>query len=233
MHQLTLIYNFSMKQFSNLFFALLIAIVAIPSISFAQVSDTTYISADANGKLYRTSVTVDPVTGKKTTIDDPITDTVEQLNIYRQAYTQEIVRRMADYKVVSGYKAQIGQVIKNATAIEDQFKTYMLDTTGWTSLAGKTFGLKNHPTQSQISFRVTQTQVGANGKITTLGRLQWSFTKAAGTWKRVHYAPGYIRLVGFEGEGNMEFFLNSDLKIPAYLTLGEDYRINLETAARK
>jgi hypothetical protein len=155
------------------------------------------------------------------------------LNIYRQAYTQEIVRRMADYKVVSGYKAQIGQVIKNATAIEDQFKTYMLDTTGWTSLAGKTFELKNHPTQSQISFRVTQTQVGADGKITTLGRLQWSFTKAAGTWKRVHYAPGYIRLVGFEGDGNMEFFLNSDLKIPAYLTLGEDYRINLESAARK
>jgi len=41
---------------------------------FAQVTDTTFISADNQGKLYRTTVTIDQVTGKKITTDDPITD---------------------------------------------------------------------------------------------------------------------------------------------------------------
>jgi hypothetical protein len=194
---------------------------------FAQVTDTTFISADNQGKLYRTTVTVDQVTGKKITTDDPITDTTEQLNIYRAAYTQEITRRMNDYNVVYDYKRQIGQVIKAAMAIEDQFNVYMIDTTGIQEFVGKTFDLKNVTNQTKISFRLTQGTTNAQGKITSLPKLQWSFTKAAGTWKRAFYAPGYLRLVDFDASNNTEFFLDNNSKVKSYITLGDEYKIIL------
>lgn len=195
---------------------------------FAQVTDTTFISADNQGKLYRTTVTVDQVTGKKITTDDPITDTTEQLNIYRAAYTQEITRRMNDYNVVYDYKRQIGQVIKAAMAIEDQFNAYMIDTTGISNLVGKTFDLKNVPNQNKISFRLTQGTTDAQGKITRLPKLQWSFTKAAGTWKRAFYAPGYLRLADFDSSNNTEMFIDTNAKVKSYIALGDEYKIILE-----
>lgn len=202
---------------------LLVIFTLTLSTIFAQVTDTTFISADQSGKLYRTTVTIDQTTGKKVTTDDPITDTTEQLNIYRQAYTQEITRRMADYNVVYNYKSQITQVIRNAKVIEDQFKVYMLDTTGMAAFDNVKFELKNHP-QTSVFFRVTNGTKDAQGKVVNLPDLQWSFTKAAGTWKKVHYVPGYMRLLGFD-EGPVDFFLKRDDKNTVYVTLEGDYKL--------
>lgn len=216
-----------MRNTLVLFFALLTIGV------FAQTADTTYISADQAGKLYRTTVTTDPTTGRKTTVDDPITDTVEQLNIYRSAYTQEITRRLNDYNVVFGYKNQISQVIKNANAVEEQFMVFMLDTTGIQSLHQTSWNLANHPTEKNVHFRIVPAQVDAAGKITRLPILQWSFTKAAGTWKRVEYVPGFLRLVGFEEAGFVDFFTLQSAKNTTYVTLSGNYRLTQPAAANR
>lgn len=216
-----------MRNTLVLFFALLTIGV------FAQTADTTYISADQAGKLYRTTVTTDPATGRKTTVDDPITDTVEQLNIYRSAYTQEITRRLNDYNVVFGYKNQISQVIKNANAVEEQFMVFMLDTTGIQSLHQTSWNLLNHPTEKNVHFRIVPAQVDAAGKITRLPILQWSFTKAAGTWKRVEYVPGFLRLVGFEEAGFVDFFTLQSAKNTTYVTLSGNYRLTQPAAANR
>ena len=216
-----------MRNTLVLFFALLTVGV------FAQTADTTFISADQAGKLYRTTVTTDPATGRKTTIDDPITDTVEQLNIYRSAYTQEITRRLNDYNVVFGYKSQITQVIKNANAVEEQFKVFMLDTTGMQALHQTSWNLANHPTQTAVHFRILPAQFDANNKITRLPILQWSFTKAAGTWKRVEYVPGFLRLIGFEDAGFVDFFTLQSAKNTTYVTLSGNYRITVPAAVKR
>lgn len=200
--------------------------------AFAQTADTTYISADQAGKLYRTTVTTDQTTGRKTTVDDPITDTVEQLNIYRAAYTQEITRRLSDYNVVYAYKSQITQVIKNANAIEEQFLRFMLDTTGIQALHQTSWNLLNHPTEKNVHFRVVPAQFTA-GKLTRLPILQWSFTKATGTWKRVEYVPGFIRLVGFDADGFVDFFTLQSAKSPTYVTMSANYRLTPQTVANR
>lgn len=200
--------------------------------AFAQTADTTYISADQAGKLYRTTVTTDQTTGRKTTVDDPITDTVEQLNIYRAAYTQEITRRLSDYNVVYAYKSQITQVIKNANAVEGQFLRFMLDTTGMQALNQTSWNLLNHPTEKNVHFRVVPAQFTA-GKLTRLPILQWSFTKATGTWKRVEYVPGFLRLIGFEDAGFVDFFTLQSAKNTTYVTLSGNYRMTVPAAAKR
>ena len=192
---------------------LIIALIATALQMQAQtiITDTTFITPTAQG-LYLTHLTIDD-TGKRTQTDVPITDTVQQVQALRSLSASEISRRCNDYKVVNKYRAEIGAMIRDGAQIEGAYGVILFDTTGQTELTLQTLTLKGYSQQTTIFFRKV--------KVQGLERLQWSFTKAAGTWKRAYYSPGYLRLTGWDAEGFIEFFQNGN----NWYSLGTDYVI--------
>jgi hypothetical protein len=183
------------------------------------ITDTTFITPTAQG-LYLTHLTIDDQ-GKRTQTDVPITDTVQQVQALRQLSSQEIGRRVADMRVVQKYRAEIGGMIRDGNQIESAYGVILFDTTGQKDLTLQTWGLKGYTQQTTIFFRVV--------KVQGLDRLQWSFTKAAGTWKRAYYSPGYLRLTEWNAEGFIEFFQNG----ANWYSLGTDYVIRPATTVKR
>jgi len=149
----------------------------------AQVIDTTFITANETG-LYFTHLIIDE-TGKRTQTDVPIRDTMQQVAAIKALTTQEIGRRCNDWAIISAYTAEIGRMLRDGNTIETQ--------TDW--------NLRGFAAQTKVYFRVSVT----NEKV-LVPRLQYSFTKAAGSWKRAYFSPGYLRLTEFDADGFIEFF---------------------------
>ncbi len=185
----------------------------------AQVVDTTFITANELG-LFFSHLIIDE-TGKRTQTDVPITDTVQQVQALRQLSSQEIGRRVADMRVVQKYRAEIGGMIRDGNQIESAYGVILFDTTGQKELTLQTWALKGYTQQTTIFFRVV--------KVQGLERLQWSFTKAAGTWKRAYYSPGYLRLTEWNVEGFIEYFQNGN----NWYSLGTDYVIRPATVVKR
>jgi hypothetical protein len=183
------------------------------------ITDTTFITPTAQG-LYLTHLTIDDQ-GKRTQTDVPITDTVQQVQALRQLSSQEIGRRVADMRVVQKYRAEIGGMIRDGNQIESAYGVILFDTTGQKDLTLQTWALKGYTQQTTIFFRVV--------KVQGLDRLQWSFTKATGTWKRAYYSPGYLRLTEWDSEGFIEFFQNGN----NWFSLGTDYVIRPATVVKR
>ena len=183
------------------------------------ITDTTFITPTAQG-LYLTHLTIDDQ-GKRTQTDVPITDTVQQVQALRQLSSQEIGRRVADMRVVQKYRAEIGGMIRDGNQIESAYGVILFDTTGQKELTLQTWALKGYSQQTTIFFRVV--------KVQGLDRLQWSFTKATGTWKRAYYSPGYLRLTEWDSEGFIEYFQNG----ANWYSLGTDYVIRPATVAKR
>jgi len=183
------------------------------------ITDTTFITPTAQG-LYLTHLTIDDQ-GKRTQTDVPIKDTVQQVAALRQLSSQEIGRRVADMRVVQKYRAEIGGMIRDGNQIEQAYRVILFDTTGQKELTLQTWALKGYTQQTTIFFRVV--------KVQGLDRLQWSFTKATGTWKRAYYSPGYLRLTEWNEEGFIEYFQNG----ANWYSLGTDYVIRPATVAKR
>ena len=183
------------------------------------ITDTTFITPTAQG-LYLTHLTIDDQ-GKRTQTDVPIKDTLQQVQALRQLSAQEIGRRVADMRVVQKYRAEIGGMIRDGNQIESAYGVILFDTTGQKELTLQTWALKGYTQQTTIFFRVV--------KVQGLDRLQWSFTKATGTWKRAYYSPGYLRLTEWNAEGFIEFFQNG----ANWYSLGTDYVIRPATVAKR
>jgi hypothetical protein len=183
------------------------------------ITDTTFITPTAQG-LYLTHLTIDDQ-GKRTQTDVPITDTVQQVQALRQLSSQEIGRRVADMRVVQKYRAEIGGMIRDGNQIEQAYGVILFDTTGQKDLTLQTWVLKGYTQQTTIFFRII--------KVQGLDRLQWSFTKATGTWKRAYYSPGYLRLTEWDSEGFIEFFQNG----ANWYSLGTDYVIRPATVVKR
>ncbi|MFN9112181.1 MAG: hypothetical protein ACK5XN_19105 [Bacteroidota bacterium] len=183
------------------------------------ITDTTFITPTAQG-LYLTHLTIDDQ-GKRTQTDVPITDTVQQVQALRQLSSQEIGRRVADMRVVQKYRAEIGGMIRDGNQIEQAYGVILFDTTGQKELTLQTWALKGYTQQTTIFFRVV--------KVQGLDRLQWSFTKATGTWKRAYYSPGYLRLTEWNSEGFIEYFQNGN----NWYSLGTDYVIRPATVVKR
>ena len=183
------------------------------------ITDTTFITPTAQG-LYLTHLTIDDQ-GKRTQTDVPITDTVQQVQALRQLSGQEIGRRVADMRVVQKYRSEIGGMIRDGNQIESAYGVILFDTTGQKDLTLQTWAIKGYTQQTTIFFRVV--------KVQGLDRLQWSFTKATGTWKRAYYSPGYLRLTEWNAEGFIEFFQNG----ANWFSLGTDYVIRPATVVKK
>jgi hypothetical protein len=183
------------------------------------ITDTTFITPTAQG-LYLTHLTIDDQ-GKRTQTDVPITDTVQQVQALRQLSAQEIGRRVADMRVVQKYRSEIGGMIRDGNQIESAYGVILFDTTGQKDLTLQAWALKGYTQQTTIFFRVV--------KVQGLDRLQWSFTKAAGTWKRAYYSPGYLRLTEWNAEGFIEFFQNG----ANWFSLGTDYVIRPATVVKR
>jgi len=183
------------------------------------ITDTTFITPTAQG-LYLTHLTIDDQ-GKRTQTDVPIKDTLQQVQALRQLSAQEIGRRVADMRVVQKYRAEIGGMIRDGNQIESAYGVILFDTTGQKELTLQTWALKGYTQQTTIFFRVV--------KVQGLDRLQWSFTKATGTWKRAYYSPGYLRLTEWDSEGFIEYFQNG----ANWYSLGTDYVIRPATVAKR
>jgi hypothetical protein len=183
------------------------------------ITDTTFITPTAQG-LYLTHLTIDDQ-GKRMQTDVPITDTVQQAQALRRLSSQEIGRRVADMRVVQKYRAEIGGMIRDGNQIESAYGVILFDTTGQKDLTLQTWSLKGYTQQTTIFFRVV--------KVQGLDRLQWSFTKATGTWKRAYYSPGYLRLTEWDSEGFIEYFQNGN----NWYSLGTDYVIRPATVVKR
>jgi hypothetical protein len=183
------------------------------------ITDTTFITPTAQG-LYLTHLTIDDQ-GKRTQTDVPIKDTLQQVQALRQLSAQEIGRRVADMRVVQKYRAEIGGMIRDGNQIESAYGVILFDTTGQKDLTLQTWALKGYTQQTTIFFRVV--------KVQGLDRLQWSFTKATGTWKRAYYSPGYLRLTEWDSEGFIEYFQNG----ANWYSLGTDYVIRPATVVKR
>jgi hypothetical protein len=183
------------------------------------ITDTTFITPTAQG-LYLTHLTIDDQ-GKHTQTDVPIKDTLQQVQALRQLSAQEIGRRVADMRIVQKYRAEIGGMIRDGNQIESTYGVILFDTTGQKELTLQTWALRGYTQQTTIYFRII--------KVQGLDRLQWSFTKAAGTWKRAYYSPGYLRLTEWDSEGFIEYFQNG----ANWYSLGTDYVIRPATVAKR
>jgi hypothetical protein len=202
---------------NTLIFTLLLT--ALTASAQTIITDTTFITPTAQG-LYLTHLTIDDQ-GKRTQTDVPITDTVQQVQALRQLSAQEIGRRVADMRVVQKYRAEIGGMIRDGNQIESAYGVILFDTTGQKKLTLQTWALKGYTQQTTIFFRVV--------KVQGLDRLQWSFTKATGTWKRAYYSPGYLRLTEWDSEGFIEYFQNGN----NWYSLGTDYVIRPATVVKR
>jgi len=112
-------------------------------------------------------------------------------------------------------------MIRDGNQIESAYGVILFDTTGQKELTLQTWALKGYTQQTTIFFRVV--------KVQGLERLQWSFTKAAGTWKRAYYSPGYLRLTEWNVEGFIEYFQNGN----NWYSLGTDYVIRPVTVVKR
>lgn len=165
----------------------------------AQVIDTTFITANEQG-LFFTHLVIDE-TGKRTQTDVPIRDTMQQVAAIQALTTQEIQRRCNDWAIISAYTAEIGRMLRDGNTIETQYGVPLFDTTGISQVLLTDWNLKGYAAQTKVYFRVSAT----NEKV-LIPRLQYSFTKAAGSWKRAYFSPGYLRLTEFDADGFIEFF---------------------------
>lgn len=165
----------------------------------AQVIDTTFITANETG-LYFTHLVIDE-TGKRTQTDVPIRDTMQQVAAIKALTTQEIGRRCNDWAIISAYSAEIGRMLRDGNTIETQYGVPLFDTTGISQVLTTDWNLRGFAAQTKVYFRVSVT----NEKL-LVPRLQYSFTKAAGSWKRAYFSPGYLRLTEFDADGFIEFF---------------------------
>lgn len=165
----------------------------------AQVIDTTFITANEQG-LFFSHLIIDE-TGKRTQTDVPIRDTMQQVAAIQALTTQEIQRRCNDWAIISAYTAEIGRMLRDGNTIENQYGVPLFDTTGITQVLLTDWNLRGFAAQTKVYFRVS-----ATSEKVLVPRLQYSFTKAAGTWKRAYYSPGYLRLTEFDADGFIEFF---------------------------
>lgn len=165
----------------------------------AQVIDTTFITANEQG-LFFTHLVIDE-TGKRTQTDVPIRDTMQQVAAIKALTTQEIGRRCNDWAIISAYTAEIGRMLRDGNTIETQYGVPLFDTTGISQVLTTDWNLRGFAAQTKVYFRVSVT----NEKV-LVPRLQYSFTKAAGSWKRAYFSPGYLRLTEFDADGFIEFF---------------------------
>jgi hypothetical protein len=202
---------------NTLIFTLLLT--ALNASAQTIITDTTFITPTAQG-LYLTHLTIDD-TGKRTQTDVPIKDTLQQVQALRQLSAQEIGRRVADMRVVSKYRTEIGAMIRDGAQIEGAYGVVLFDTAGQAELPLQAWALKGYSKQTTIFFRIA--------KVQGFDRLQWSFTKATGTWRRAYYSPGYLRLTEWNEEGFIEFFQNGN----SWFSLGTDYAIRPATVAKR
>jgi len=165
----------------------------------AQVVDTTFITANELG-LFFSHLIIDE-TGKRTQTDVPIRDTMQQVAAIQALTTQEIQRRCNDWAIISAYTAEIGRMLRDGNTIETQYGVPLFDTTGISQVLTTDWNLRGFAAQTKVYFRVSV----ANDRV-LVPRLQYSFTKAAGTWKRAYFSPGYLRLTEFDADGFIEFF---------------------------
>ena len=165
----------------------------------AQVVDTTFITANELG-LFFSHLVIDE-TGKRTQTDVPIRDTMQQVAAIQALTTQEIQRRCNDWAIISAYTAEIGRMLRDGNTIEAQYGVPLFDTTGISQVLRTDWNLRGFAAQTKVYFRVSVT----NDRV-LVPRLQYSFTKAAGSWKRAYFSPGYLRLTEFDADGFIEFF---------------------------
>ena len=165
----------------------------------AQVVDTTFITANELG-LFFSHLVIDE-SGKRTQTDVPIRDTMQQVAAIQALTTQEIQRRCNDWAIISAYTAEIGRMLRDGNTIEAQYSVPLFDTTGISQVLFTDWNLRGFAAQTKVYFRVSVT----NGRV-LVPRLQYSFTKAAGSWKRAYFSPGYLRLTDFDADGFIEFF---------------------------
>ena len=165
----------------------------------AQVVDTTFITANELG-LFFSHLAIDE-TGKRTQTDVPIRDTMQQVAAIQALTTQEIQRRCNDWAIISAYTNEIGRMLRDGNTIETQYGVPLFDTTGISQVLKTDWNLRGFAAQTKVYFRVSVT----NDRV-LVPRLQYSFTKAAGSWKRAYFSPGYLRLTEFDADGFIEFF---------------------------
>lgn len=165
----------------------------------AQVVDTTFITANELG-LFFSHLVIDE-TGKRTQTDVPIRDTMQQVAAIQALTTQEIQRRCNDWAIISAYSNEIGRMLRDGNTIETQYGVPLFDTTGISQVLTTDWNLRGFAAQTKVYFRVSVT----NDRV-FVPRLQYSFTKAAGSWKRAYFSPGYLRLTEFDADGFIEFF---------------------------
>ena len=165
----------------------------------AQVVDTTFITANELG-LFFSHLVIDE-TGKRTQTDVPIRDTMQQVAAIKALTTQEIQRRCNDWAIISAYTAEIGRMLRDGNTIETQYGVPLFDTTGISQVLTTDWNLRGFAAQTKVYFRVSVT----NDRV-FVPRLQYSFTRTAGSWKRAYFSPGYLRLTEFDADGFIEFF---------------------------
>lgn len=165
----------------------------------AQVVDTTFITANELG-LFFSHLVIDE-SGKRIQTDVPIRDTMQQVAAIKALTTQEIQRRCNDWAIISTYTWEIGRMLRDGNTIEMQYGVPLFDTTGITQVLTTDWNLRGFAAQTKVYFRVSVT----NDRV-LVPRLQYSFTKAAGSWKRAYFSPGYLRLTEFDADGFIEFF---------------------------
>ena len=165
----------------------------------AQVVDTTFITANELG-LFFSHLVIDE-NGKRTQTDVPIRDTMQQVAAIQALTTQEIQRRCNDWAIISAYTGEIGRMLRDGNTIEMQYGVPLFDTTGISQVLTTDWNLRGFAAQTKVYFRVSV----ANDRV-LVPRLQYSFTKTAGSWKRAYFSPGYLRLTEFDADGFIEFF---------------------------
>ena len=189
----------SLKKIHTMKKILFITLTFLSLQAKAQVVDTTFITANELG-LFFSHLVIDE-TGKRTQTDVPIRDTMQQVAAIQALTTQEIQRRCNDWAIISAYTAEIGRMLRDGNTIEAQYGVPLFDTTGISQVLRTDWNLRGFAAQTKVYFRVSVT----NDRV-LVPRLQYSFTKAAGSWKRAYFSPGYLRLTEFDADGFIEFF---------------------------